>query len=68
MTGDLFYSQDNLMRDVLFCLPTDLKKTKVPLRSRAAMRGVTPHPRSGAVAGRSYPTSKEPWMCGRRRA
>ena len=27
-----------------------------------------PCPRPGAAAGRSYPTSKEPWLCGRRRA
>ena len=27
-----------------------------------------PHPRPGAAAGRSNPTSKEPWLCGRRRA
>ena len=49
-----------------------------------ATRGVTPRPRSGAAAGRSYPTplsprpraavgrsnpkSKEPWLRGRRRA
>ena len=47
-------------------------------------RGVTPHPRSGAAARRSYPTplsprpgaaagrsnptSKEQWLCGCRRA
>ena len=44
-------------------------------------RGVTPHPRSGVAAGRSYPTPepgaaagrtnpmpKEPWLRGRRRA
>ena len=30
--------------------------------------GATPHPRPGAVAGRTNPTSKEPWLCGRRRA
>ena len=28
----------------------------------------TPRPRSGAAARRSYPTSKEQWMCGHRRA
>ena len=27
-----------------------------------------PAPRSGAVAGRTNPTSKEPWLRGRRRA
>ena len=26
-------------------------------------RGATPNPRSGAVAGRSYPASKELWLC-----
>ena len=31
-------------------------------------RGATPHPRSGAVAERSNPTSKEWWLHGRRRA
>ena len=31
-------------------------------------RGATPGLRPGAAAGRSYPTSKEPWLCGRRRA
>ena len=30
--------------------------------------GVTPRLRSGAVAERSYPTSKEWWLCGHRRA
>ena len=30
-------------------------------------RRTTPRPRSGAAAGRSNPTSKEPWLCGRRR-
>ena len=28
---------------------------------------MTPHLRSGAAAKRSNPTSKEPWLCGRRR-
>ena len=31
-------------------------------------RGVTLHPRPGAVAGRSNPTSKEPWLHRCRRA
>ena len=31
-------------------------------------RGVTPRPRSGASAGRSYPASEEWWLRGRRRA
>ena len=31
-------------------------------------RGATPHPRSGAAAERSNPTSKEPWLHGHRRA
>ena len=31
-------------------------------------RGVTPCLRPGVAAGRSYPTSKERWMRGRRRA
>ena len=31
-------------------------------------RGATPRPRSGAAARRSSPTSKEPWLHGRRRA
>ena len=31
-------------------------------------RGATPRPRPGVVAGRTNPTSKEPWLCGRRRA
>ena len=30
-------------------------------------RGATPHPRSGAAAGRSYPMSKELWLHGSRR-
>ena len=30
--------------------------------------GATPHPRPGAVAGKTNPTSKEPWLGGRRRA
>ena len=32
------------------------------------LRGTTPRPRSGVVTGRSYPTSKERWLRGRRRA
>ena len=32
------------------------------------LRGVIPHPRSGAAAGRNNPTSKEQWLCGQRRA
>ena len=31
-------------------------------------RGATPRLRSGAVAKRSYPSSKEQWLCGPRRA
>ena len=31
-------------------------------------RGATPRPRSGEVARRSYPTSKEQQLCGCRRA
>ena len=31
-------------------------------------RGAIPHPRSGAAAKRSYPTSKELWLHGCRRA
>ena len=31
-------------------------------------RGATPHPRSGAAAGRSYPMSRELWLRGHRRA
>ena len=31
-------------------------------------RGATPHLRSGAAAKRSYPTSKERWLSGHRRA
>ena len=31
-------------------------------------RGATPHLRSGAVAERSNPMSKERWLCGSRRA
>ena len=31
-------------------------------------RGVTPRPRSGEAAGRSYPMSKEWWLRRRRRA
>ena len=27
-------------------------------------RRVTPRPRPGAAAGRTNPTSKEPWLCG----
>ena len=30
--------------------------------------GATPHPRPGAAARRTNPTSKELWLCGRRRA
>ena len=30
--------------------------------------GATPCPRQGAAAMRSNPTSKEQWLCGRRRA
>ena len=30
--------------------------------------GATPCPRPGAAAGRTNPTSKEPWLHGRRRA
>ena len=30
--------------------------------------GATPRPRPGAVAGRTNPTSKEPWLRGCRRA
>ena len=35
---------------------------------RSVARGATPHPRSGAEAGRNYPTSKEPWLRRCRRA
>ena len=31
-------------------------------------RGATPHPRSGAAAGRSYSTSNEQWLCGPKRS
>ena len=31
-------------------------------------RGATPRPRSGAAAEKSYPTPKEQWLCGCRRA
>ena len=31
-------------------------------------RGATPHPRSGAAAGRTNPTSKEQWLRRHRRA
>ena len=37
-------------------------------RSGRRPRGATTSPRSGEAAGRSYPTSKERWLCGRRRA
>ena len=37
-------------------------------RSGAATRGVIPRPRPGVAGGRSYPTSKEPWLHGCRRA
>lgn len=33
MVTGLTYSQDSPMRDVLFCLPTDLKKTEVQISS-----------------------------------
>ena len=39
-----------------------------PMRERRQPRGATPRPRSGAAAGRSYPTFKEWWLCGCRRA
>ena len=32
------------------------------------LRGATPHPRSGAVAERSYPTAKELWLRRHRRS
>ena len=35
---------------------------------RERLRGATPHPRSGAAAKRSYPTSKEWWLHGHRMA
>ena len=35
---------------------------------RRRPRGTTPHPRSGAAAGRTNPMSKERWLRGRRRA
>ena len=31
-----------------------------PMRERRQPRGATPRPRSGAAAGRSYPTSEQP--------
>ena len=37
-------------------------------RGQGGSRDATPHPRSGAVAERSNPTSKERWLCRRRRA
>ena len=37
-------------------------------RAEAWPRGATPRPRSGAAAERSYPTSKEQWLRGHRRA
>ena len=36
-------------------------------RAEAQQRGATPCVRSGAVAKRSYPTSKEQWLHGLRR-
>ena len=30
--------------------------------------GATPHPKPGTAAGRTNPTSKEQWLCRRRRA
>ena len=38
------------------------------VRGRGQRRGATPCPRPGVAAGRSYPTSKEPRLCRRRRA
>ena len=35
--------------------------------AEALQWGTTPHPRSGGVVERSYPTSKERWQRGRRR-
>ena len=32
------------------------------------LRGATLRPRLGALARRTNPTSKEPWLCGHRRA
>ena len=37
-------------------------------KSRGGSQGRTPHPRPGAEARRSNPTSKEQWLCGHRRA
>ena len=36
--------------------------------AKAWPRGATPHPRSGAVAERGNPSSKERWLCRCRRA
>ena len=36
--------------------------------AEAWLRGATSHPKSGAAAERSNLTSKEQWVCGRRRA
>ena len=39
-----------------------------PQRPGVAAGRIYPRPRSGAATGRSNPTSKEQWLCGRRRA
>ena len=39
-----------------------------PMPEGRRPRGATPRPRPGAAAWRTYPTSKERWLCRRRRA
>ena len=46
---------------------SDLERQAATLKERRP-GGASPHPRSGAVAKRSYPTSKERLLRGRRRA
>ena len=36
--------------------------------AQEGLRGVIPHPRSGAVAVSSNPMSEEQWLCGHKRA
>ena len=37
-------------------------------KAKGGGREKQPHPRPGAVAGRTNPRSKEPWLCRHRRA
>ena len=56
-------------REELRCVPGQGRRLRVPgCDSAGAAERSYPHPRPGAAAGRSNPTSKEQWLRGPQRA